>query len=165
MKLIMEKFADVHIFSTFFYTKLVCGGYESVCSWYNKIDMFGKRLLMFPIHLDASSHWCLAAANIVDKQISYFDSLQNDNFACLRNLETYLIQAQQLQAKGDSVNWHSIICKDIPVQHNSFDCGVFTCMYARYLAEDKVFNFNQGDVPIIRKKIALELIHKALLYN
>ena len=108
MKLIMEKFADVHIFSTFFYTKLVCGGYESVCSWYNKIDMFGKRLLMFPIHLDASSHWCLAAANVVDKQISYFDSLQNDNFACLRNLETYLIQAQQLQAKGDSINWHSV---------------------------------------------------------
>ena len=36
-------------------------------------------------------------------------------------------------------------------------------MYARYLAEDSAFNFNLVDIPIIRKKIALELVHKALL--
>lgn len=64
---------------------------------------------------------------------------------------------------GDIIDWHIINRKDIPVQNNSFDCGVFTCMYARYLAEDSAFNFNQVDIPIIRKKIALELLHKALL--
>ena len=42
-----------------------------------------------------------------------------------------------------------------------FDCGVFTCMYAHYLAEDSAFNFNQVDIPIIKKKSALELVHKA----
>ena len=158
----MEKFGDVHIFSSFFYPKLLCGGYEAVCRWHTKIDIFGKRLLMFPIHLDADSHWCLAAANVVDKQIVYFDSLQNDNFTCLKSLQTYLTEARQLQAIGDIIDWHIINRKDIPVQHNSFDCGVFTCMYARYLAEDSAFNFNQVDIPIIRKKITLELIHKAL---
>ena len=49
MKLIMEKFGDVHIFSSFFYPKLLCGGYETVGHWYTKIDIFGKRLLIFPI--------------------------------------------------------------------------------------------------------------------
>lgn len=104
----MEKLGDVHIFSSFFYSKLLCGGYEAVCRWHTKIDIFGKRLLMFPIHLDVNSHWCLAAANFVDKQITYFDSLRNDIFACLKNLRTYLTQAQQLQAKGDIMNWHTI---------------------------------------------------------
>ena len=144
----MEKLGDVHIFSSFFYSKLLCGGYEAVCRWHTKIDIFGKRLLMFPIHLDVNSHWCLAAANFVDKQITYFDSLRNDIFACLKNLRTYLTQAQQLQAKGDIMNWHTINCKEIPVQHNSFDCRVFTCKYARYLAKDSAFNFNQVDIPI-----------------
>ena len=93
----MEKFGDAHIFSSFFYPKLLYGGYETVCRWHTKIDIFGKRLLMFPIHLDADSHWCLAATNVVDKQIVYFDSLKNDNFTCLKSLHTYLTQAQQLQ--------------------------------------------------------------------
>ena len=48
MKLIMEKFGDVHIFSSFFYPKLLCGGYETVCCWHMKIDIFGKS---FPFTL------------------------------------------------------------------------------------------------------------------
>ena len=130
MKLIMEKFGDVHIFSSFFYLKLLCGGYEAVCRWHAKLNIFNKGLLMFTIHLEANSHWCLAAANFVDKEILYYDSLHNDNFTCLKSLHSYLTQAQQLQVKGEIIEWRIINCKDIPEQHNSFDCGVFTCMYA-----------------------------------
>ena len=36
-------------------------------------------------------------------------------------------------------------------QINSFDCGVFLCTYALYLAENTAFDFTQDDMPSIRK--------------
>jgi len=47
----------------------------------------------------------------------------------------------------------------------TLDCRVFACMYGHYLQEDGSFNFNQVDIKFqlsYRKKITLEIIHKAL---
>ena len=39
-------------------------------------------------------------------------------------------------------------------------------MYARYLAADHLFNFDQEDLmPNIRKRMALELLSKSLIFN
>ncbi len=52
-------FADVYVYSTFFYTKLFSSGHQRVQRWSKGVDIFSKRLLIFPVHLQA--HWCLAA--------------------------------------------------------------------------------------------------------
>lgn len=33
----------------------------------------------------------------------------------------------------DFNNWRLECKKNIPIQKNSFDCGIFLCMYAKYL--------------------------------
>ena len=38
-------------------------------------------------------------------------------------------------------------------------------MYARYLAADHPFDFDQEDMPNIRKHVALELLSKSLIFN
>ena len=161
MNLIAQKFSDVYVYSTFFYTKLLSSGHQGVRCWNKQVDIFSKRLLLFPVHLQA--HWCLAAVKIADGQISYYDSLGQTNFTCLHAVMKYL-QYQSKSKKLNLIECNGIHCKDIPMQYNSYDCGVFVCMYARYLAADSPFSFDQEDMPNIRKHMALELLSKTLIF-
>jgi hypothetical protein len=55
---------DVHIHSTFFYTKLVQNGYAGVRKWARRVfktDIFRLRVLIIPIHKD-HSHWVCVCA-------------------------------------------------------------------------------------------------------
>jgi len=156
MKLVMEKFDDIFAFSTFFYTKMLGHGCRSVLGWHKSVNLVNKRLLMFPIHQKELAHWCLVIADVAAKQLICFDSLGNDNNDCLNVLAEYLeVQSgQHFSSKQE---------RNIPRQKNSFDCGVFVCLYARCLAEKSALNFSQADIPTTRKHIVFELLHKKLL--
>lgn len=49
------------------------GGCDLVCLV--QVDLFSKRLLLVPIHLEV--HWCLVTADIVQKKICLYDSQGN----------------------------------------------------------------------------------------
>ena len=156
MKLIMEKCSNIFAFSTFFYSKLSSQGYKSVLHWHKATDLFGNRLLLFPVHLEELSHWCLVVANVSNRQLSCLDSLGKKYQTCLNTFKHYL----------DKISGHSYLIKEeksVPRQTNSYDCGVFVCLYARCLAEGLVFNFSQRDIPAIRNKIIIELLCNSLL--
>ena len=155
MKLIMERFEDTFVYSTFFYSKLLSHDCQAVHSWHKETDKMSKRLLIFPVHQEELAHWSLAAADVTSKQITYFDSLKNENLKCLRNLRNFL---QEFCGQ----TYSTVLTRDIPMQSNSYDCGVFVCMYARCLAEKSDFNFSQQDTPTIRRHIVLELMCKTL---
>lgn len=153
----MERFNDIYTYSTFFYPKLKRDGYLAVCQWNRGINIFNKRLLLFPVFLEAGAHWCLAAVNIANKTITYFYSLKSENSVCLKVLEEYLIQESKGSAFHSAI-WHSDHEKNIPAQTNSFDCGVFICTYALYLAENAAFDFTQDYMPNIRRHVAFQLL-------
>ena len=155
MGLIMENFDDVFGYSTFFYTKLLSDGYQAVSRWYKGDDVLTKRLLVFPVHQAECSHWCLAVANVLNKQIVYYDSLKKENSICLEVLSSYL-------HKLGSIRFSRYEDRNIPMQSNGYDCGVFVCLYARYLAERSAFSFNQKDIPAVRKQMVTELLCKKL---
>ena len=54
-------------------------------------------------------------------------------------------------------NWRIEVPEDIPRQTNSFDCGVFTCLFATYSSQQKTFDFNQDDMPNYRAEIECEI--------
>ena len=89
------------------------------------------------------------------------ENLKNENFVCLKVLQEYLIQESQSSAFHSAV-WHGNHQKNIPAQMNSFDCGVFLCAYALYLAENTEFNFIQDDMSSIRMHMAFQLLSKSL---
>ena len=162
MNLIAQRFADVYVYSTFFYTKLLSDGHHAVQTWNKGVDIFSKRLLIFPVHLQA--HWCLSAVKIAGKQILYFNSLGHANSTCLQTIRDYLEkQSECNNCKLKDVKWQCVHCSDIPMQYNSYDCGVFICTYARCLAANSPFKFNQGDMQNIRRHMVLELLSKALI--
>lgn len=47
---------------------------------------------------------------------------------------------------------------DLPTQLNCYDCGLFICMYARYIAAEKCFDFDQEHMPHMRVAMLLELL-------
>ena len=47
--------------NTYFYTKLLSGGYSSVRNWTKNVDIFSYGLLLVPIHLDL--HWALVVVD------------------------------------------------------------------------------------------------------
>ncbi|TFK27998.1 cysteine proteinase [Coprinopsis marcescibilis] len=54
--------AQVHVFSSFFYKKLnkknIVDGFNSVCKWTSKFDIFQKKYIIVPIH--ENLHWYFA---------------------------------------------------------------------------------------------------------
>ena len=158
LKLLAEAFDNIYVYSTFFYPKVLSCGYNAVQQWTHGEDIFSKRLLLFPIHLNI--HWCLAVVDLAEHSISYYDSLKKANPVCLKTIHNYLVQ----HSSNRLVNWKLVHHSDIPEQLNSSDCGVFVCMYARYLSYASPFSFSQMEMSSIRRHVALELFLKKLLH-
>lgn len=157
--------ATVYAFNTFLYTSFATHGYAKVCRWTKNVDIFAKEKLFFPIHIDEEEHWCLAYVDFPNKTISYYDSLGGRNFECLKKLLNYLLLEHLSKKKldFDPTGWTLMNVKDCPKQLNCWDCGVFVCTYAEYLARDAPFNFSQKDMNHFRKKMKYEIKHNNLL--
>ncbi|KAL5497426.1 hypothetical protein EMCRGX_G013895 [Ephydatia muelleri] len=152
----------VHVFNSFFYSKLIQAGYGGVRRWTKKVDIFAHDLVLLPIHLGA--HWCCAAINFGKKQIQYYDSLRGSNAQCLNALRQYIVSESRdkKQQEYDLSGWTDYSPKNIPHQTNSSDCGVFSCLYARYLSRDIRFDFSQADMPAIRQHMICEIVEMKL---
>uniref|UniRef100_A0A1B6KPG0 Ubiquitin-like protease family profile domain-containing protein n=1 Tax=Graphocephala atropunctata TaxID=36148 RepID=A0A1B6KPG0_9HEMI len=158
-----DKNMNVYAFNTFFYPKLVSGGYNSLKRWTKKVDIFDNELLLVPIHL--GMHWCMATIDFRDHTVRYYDSMGSDNNRCLKALLQYLNDESLDKKKKeyDISNWTTKNVKEIPQQMNGSDCGMFSCMFAEYLSRNARISFSQSDMPYFRRKMVYEIISKTLL--
>jgi Ulp1 family protease len=91
----------LHIFSSFFYTKLSSQGYKSVSRWTRKFDLFELDKVIFPVHL--GNHWCVGALDMKIRRLEYYDSLHGSSMEFFPQLRKYL-QAEYLEKHGKSIN-------------------------------------------------------------
>lgn len=154
----------LHTFDTFFYYKLSSQGYQSVRRWSRKKDIFACKKMFCPIHM--GNHWCLICVNFIDKTVTYYDSLKGKNFKCLDTIFYYLKEEYKNKKNEDfdCSGWRLMHADDCPQQRNGFDCGVFTCINAEYLARDAVLDFTQDDMPILRHRLCYEILNNKLCY-
>ena len=148
----------IFLCSAFFYTKLLSHGHQSVLSWEKGVDIFKKRMLFFPVHQEQHAHWSLVATDIPNEHIISYDSLNKENSTCLQVLKSHL------QELSGQLQFSVMQAENIPLQSNSYNCGVFVCLYSRCLAERSAFNFTQTDIAAFRNHMVLELLCKTLLY-
>lgn len=164
MDLITERSPNtVYAFNTFFYLALSAKGYSHVSRWTKKIDIFSKKKLFIPVHVE-DSHWCLVYVCFPQKSIKYYDSMGGRNFKCLKLILKYLMLEHD-DKKGEDFHpsgWLLMNVKNCPQQSNHWDCGVFVCMFAEYLSRDAPFNFSQKHMDKFRKQIMLEIKKKKL---
>ena len=69
----MDRHTDTYIFNTFFHAKLSTSDLVGVQNWRRPRQLFEKRLLLFPVHLQ--NHWCLVVVFTTDRTICLYDSL------------------------------------------------------------------------------------------
>ncbi|KAF7995294.1 hypothetical protein HCN44_005954 [Aphidius gifuensis] len=84
------------------------------------------------------AHWSLCAVNFHEKQISYWDSLSRKKNHCVQ------------------------VTKNIPLQEDFDDCGVFVCMYGDHIARDVSCSFTAEDILQIRFMMMDEIISAGL---
>lgn len=163
MNLITEQKQEVFAFSTFFYPKLVTGGFKGVSNCMKDTDILSKQLLLIPIHL--GTHWCLATVDFSVQQFCYYDSLKGTNNTCSQLLRDYIQQKASICNSVDHTfsEWPNVTHENVPQQLSNCDCGVFMCMYARQLSERVPLCFSQADIPVIRKHMVIELLLKKLM--
>ncbi|XP_067158211.1 sentrin-specific protease 2-like isoform X2 [Apteryx mantelli] len=160
-----ERYPALYAFSTFFYPKLISGGYKAVKRWTRGVDLFKQDLILVPIHLRV--HWALAVIDVRRKSIKYFDSVgQKGDKICetlIRYLQEESKEKRNLELSLSEWILRSMESHEIPQQLNGSDCGVFMCKYADYISRDKPITFTQNNMPYFRRKMVWEIIHQQLL--
>ena len=158
----LKENAKVYAFNSFFYPKLMGGGHPAVKRWTKKVDLFAMNFILIPVHLGI--HWCLCVVNMTKQVISYYDSMGGWNYECVEAVRNYI--SDESVAKGHVLNileWKMVQECNIPLQTNSSDCGMFTCIYAEHITEEKAFAFSQEHMPYFRKKMIYEIVTKQLV--
>ncbi|XP_072516742.1 sentrin-specific protease 5 [Salminus brasiliensis] len=146
----------VHFFNSFFYRQLVAKGYEGVKRWTKKVDLFSKRLLLIPLHLEI--HWSLITVDISKQNINFYDSQGILFKFAVDNIEKYMLaEAREKKHANFQKGWKMTVNKPIPQQKNDNDCGVFVLEYCKCLAFKEPLLFTQEDMPKVRKRIYKEL--------
>lgn len=159
-----KKWPRVYATNTFFYPRLMKSGHSALKRWTKKIDVFAHDLILIPVHL--GMHWCLAAINLKDKTITYYDSMNGSNERCLNALEQYL-QDEHMDKKNtsfDTSKFKKVHAKNIPQQMNGSDCGMFALKFSEYLSRSANITFTQKDMPYFRRRMIYEIVKKQLMH-
>ncbi|CUM53770.1 uncharacterized protein AC631_00263 [Debaryomyces fabryi] len=164
--LITSKNQSVFGWTTHFFTTLKLKGYQGVARWSKrkKVNVTEKDLILVPINI-MGTHWALAVVNNKEKRFQYFDSLSsNGNQQALQIIKNYMIQEGKKHNSSIDFEKYSIM-KNMPSpqQQNGFDCGVFACICAKYVAQWRDLTYRQKDMKLIRRRMAYEIITKDLL--
>ncbi|EEC03135.1 sentrin/sumo-specific protease, putative [Ixodes scapularis] len=169
MNLLMERgrtepgLPSVYAFNTFFYPKLLTSGHAALRRWTRHVDVFAHDLLLVPVHL--GKHWCLAVVDFRTKSIRYLDSMGGSNAKCHKVLRQYLQDESRDKRATDLVlsDWTFEAVKDIPLQKNNSDSGMFALKYAEYITRDAKITFDQMHMPYFRRRMVYEILTKKLL--
>ncbi|CAO2184627.1 unnamed protein product [Urochloa humidicola] len=145
--------------------ELISGGYDykAVRRWTTKRKL-GYSLIecdkiFVPIHKEV--HWCLAVINIRDKKFQYLDSLGSMDVKVLRTLARYFVDevkdknGQQI----DALSWKQEGVKNLPLQENGWDCGMFMLKYIDFYSRDMDLIFGQKHMRYFRKRTAKEILN------
>ncbi|KAK1664766.1 hypothetical protein QYE76_052925 [Lolium multiflorum] len=159
-----NKFVKCHFFNTFFYKKLINGGYDykAVRRWTTKrklgYDLIDCDKIFVPIHKEV--HWCLAVINIRDKKFQYLDSLGSMDTKALKLLARYLVDEVKDKNSNeiDVLSWKQEGVQNLPLQENGWDCGMFMLKYIDFYSRDMDLIFGQKDMPYFRRRTAKEIL-------
>ena len=142
------------------------------------VDILGQDFILIPVHV-ANCHWCLVVVENQHKTsgkpvgsyaLTFYDSKGGEIFEeqgnfydwkdYLRYVKLYL--NDESRKTNQRLDFEEELIT-VPVQTNDHDCGVFVCMYAKFVTQFGEASFRQDDMLGFRQQVFCELIYKKLL--
>ncbi|KAI5967671.1 hypothetical protein CANMA_002851 [Candida margitis] len=165
LNLVMKQSPKVFIWTTHFYSTLASRGYSGVARWAKrkKVDLLAMDKVIVPVNI-SNTHWALAVVDNLQKAITYYDSLrfgQSGNPEAVKNLQMYM-DNEAKRLGHDAIKYKPVPYIEAPQQKNGSDCGVFTCIAARYLAQNSELKYSQNDMKMIRRRMTFEIMSDQL---
>lgn len=126
------------VFNSFFYSTLTENSFEKVHKWFKSTDLFKFKYWIIPIA--QNEHWILVivtkpkhAFTFVNSEtkIILFDSLDSRYFNPQRDIECFMREEWNARYEEDVQIRLPIYFLSLPLQNNSYDCGVFLVKYAQ----------------------------------
>lgn len=167
-----------HFFNTFFRAKLRENNifsFDQVKRWSKKFDVFAMDKIFVPINI-SNMHWVLAVIFVQKRVIRYYDALnaRSAHNSCRfhsKDLKMWL-EMEHRDKKGvdlpERAAWKAInIIRNIPLQTNGYDCGLFVLRFADLLSDDIPLkdSFSQKDMFAFREMVALFIMNGMLSYK
>ena len=167
MFLIRKKYTSVLTLDSWFNDEFKKKKYEMIDRRFKNDNVFNHHLWLIPINCN-NTHWFLLTVDVTrlnEHKVDFniYDSLgiheswkkaleetKIRDFITWKYKKTFNMDEATLEFTTIDLYLR------IPQQDNYIDCGVFTLMYAKYLAAGKRFSFGQ-DMRRFRKKISEEI--------
>ena len=158
-----------HFFRTALYAKIHPSTFDGEAYTFDQVKNWTKRnvpnnsifrcqALFFPCNV-ARNHWILIVAYMEEKTIQVYCSLFGSHRSSIKSVFRYLKDAYRHEYQKDMPSqqlWKLYQnTPHCPRQKNAYDCGVFVCMYADYIANGWPLVFNQSHMNHCRERIAL----------
>ncbi len=130
-------------------------------------DLFELGNVIIPCHIN-DDHWTCAIICIHQKNIYYLDSLGTGS---TNGIPLLLIQylkdewnTRYRKAPFNKLDWCVVrpTEEEFPTQTNTYDCGVYVCMYAYYVSHHKRIDFHSSEIDIIRQRMAYSIMKKKI---
>ncbi|CAH3182897.1 unnamed protein product [Porites lobata] len=122
-----------------------------------------QDVVLVPCNTPESEHWTLLAVLPKQKSVVVLDSMPSNHIkhTSLDAISKMFGLLKEINSNVDLNQCKLIVNKkgDVPEQTNDYDCGVFTCLYARCL-QGLLCDASISD---FRKLMLLELHHRKLL--
>jgi sentrin-specific protease 1 len=110
------------------------------------------------------THWALGVVDFKLGKVAYWDSLgaEHKNFGS--GIIRYLKDEWEDKKVGEfPYDLRIENDADVPTQHNSYDCGVFTCMFAEAATrKGAVLDFAQDDIEDCRLLIVSQIVRGSI---
>ena len=136
--------------------------YKNVKRWTKrrKLDVSSLDIILVPIHV-SNMHWALAILDTQKKKAQYFDSLGHSNETCLDNLVRWY-QDEMRDKHGVEVDpgtWIKETPKDIPLQQNTCDCGMYVLLYmVKYGGYNPDLEWDETNIAYFRRRTLLDIV-------
>lgn len=121
--------------------------------------LFDSALIRIFMPICYEGHWSLAAINVKNLTVSFYDSLIIENlhireFEIIQKWLDTICNTHGTPTRRFRNKKHAIV----PKQIESLDCGVFVCMYMAYACIRKRMDFTQSDMDLLRQWISFCII-------
>ena len=156
-KLVQDKYPDTCYITTYYMQILAQNPAQAAREVAKKCPtFFTKEVVLFPIHTGApnAGHWCLLAADLMNKRMFQYDSMNTNCDVIGRKISRFLFHLSRNLSQGtvDLSEFEILECPS-PKQSNSTDCGAFTLAFFEAAAQKQEAVIKQKDIPAWRLEV------------